>query len=310
VSRAVRLGAVEYLNARPLVYGLDVAGEIEEPAISVRFDVPSVCADRLARGEIDLGLIPTIAYLDRPADRAVPGVAIASEGEVASVALFTRRLMREVRSVALDTSSRTSVVLARILCARQFEIAPSYVPHAPDLEAMLASCDAAVLIGDPALFVDHRALSADKIDMGQSWSDLTGLPFVWAFWAGRANAADAAVVRRLQAARDAGVAASDEIADAYCAGDLERQALARRYLRENIRYDLPQRSLEGLRAYYREARALGLTSVEPDIAHRRKFPGDVLAAHLFRGHDRLRFHVSIGLVTISSNAGRKVLNYR
>ena len=281
MSRLVRLGAVEYLNARPLVYGLDDVSSsgpdqplrtssepstfrFEAPApdddvsLSVEFDLPSICADRLANGEIDLGLIPTIAYLDRPGDRVVPDVAIASDGPVASVALFTRRPMRDVRTLALDTSSRTSVVLARVLCARRFEISPSYVPHAPDLSAMLASCDAALLIGDPALFVDPRAFSAEKIDMGQIWSDFTGLPFVWAFWAGRRDAADRSVVRRLQSARDEGIAALDAIADEYCPGDPVRQIMARQYLRENIKYDLPPRALEGLRAYYREAAALGL----------------------------------------------------
>jgi chorismate dehydratase len=260
VNRTVRLGAVEYLNARPLVHGLQPSA-----SLSVQFDLPTICADRLANGEIDLGLIPSIAYLDRPGDRVVPDVAIASDGPVASVALFTRRPMRDVRTLALDTSSRTSVGLARVLCARRFEIAPSYVPHAPDLRAMLASCDAALLIGDPALFVDHRALSAEKIDMGQEWTEFTGLPFVWAFWAGRPDAADMDVVQRLQTARDAGIAASDAIADAYCLGDAPRQSVARRYLRENIKYHLPPRALDGLRAYYREAAALGLARASADI---------------------------------------------
>ena len=286
MRRLVRLGAVGYLNARPLVCGLGpgpsaeaglapdprtpkaveaTAASPHEVALSVRFDVPSKCAELLATGEIDLGMIPAIAYLDRPGDRVVPDVAIASDGEVASVALFTRRSMAEVRTLALDTSSRTSAVLARVLCARRFEISPVCVPHAPDLAAMLAACDAALLIGDAALFVDPRAFSAERIDLGQAWAELTGLPFVWAFWSGRSDAADRAVVQRLHAARDRGVAASDEIADAYCAGDPARQSLARRYLRENIRYDLPPRALAGLRAYYREAAALGLARDDATI---------------------------------------------
>jgi chorismate dehydratase len=204
VSRVVRLGAVSYLNTRPLVYGLENPGtsEARNPgtSLSLRFDVPSVCAALLAAGEIDLGLVPSITYA--AGDRAVPGVSIASEGPVASVALYTRKHVRDVRTLALDTSSRTSVALTRILCARRFEIAPSFVPHAPDLSAMLAACDAALLIGDPALFVDHRALGAEKIDLGQTWTDLTGLPFVWAFWVGRSgtDGIDGQVVSRLQAA--------------------------------------------------------------------------------------------------------------
>lgn len=130
---------------------------------------------------------------------------------------------------------------------------------------MLAAADAALLIGDPALFLDHRALGADKTDLGEAWTDLTGLPFVWAFWAGPASGADAEVVRRLHQARDAGVAALDTIADAYCAGDADRQAIARRYLRDHMRYDLDPQSLAGLRTFYREAHALGLVGQEPEL---------------------------------------------
>jgi chorismate dehydratase len=265
--KLVRLGAVGYLNARPLVVGLaggpapyssSLADQRRGPQFRIRFDVPSVCATLLAAGEIDLGLVPSITYLSRPGDRVVPDVSIASDGPVASVALFTRVPIRAVKSIALDTSSRTSVVLTRILCARKFEIAPSFVQRMPDLPSMVAACDAALVIGDPALFVDHRALRLEKIDLGQAWTDLTALPFVWAFWAGRSDAADSAVVRLLQAARDRGVTDADAIANDYCAGDAARQAVARHYLRENMKYDLSSRALEGVTEYFREAAALGL----------------------------------------------------
>jgi len=284
VRSTVRLGAVGYLNARPLVYGLmeglgaqaegvrdNLAGiglraSALGPEITIRFDVPSVCATLLAAGEIDLGLIPSITYLEGPGHKVIPEISIASDGPVASVALFTRKPTREIRSLALDTSSRTSVVLTRILCAKRFEVAPSFVPRSPDLPSMLAVCDAALLIGDPALFVDHRTLGVEKIDLGQAWTDLTGLPFVWAFWAGRSDAADADVLQRLQQARAAGVAESDAIANQYCAGNAARQAVARHYLRENMKYDLSARALEGLMAFYREAAALGLVERTERIA--------------------------------------------
>ena len=262
-ARVVRLGAVSYLNVRPLVHGL--AGD---PAVALRFDVPSLCAALLARGEIDLGMVPSITYADRSGDRIVPGACIGSDGPVDSVAIFSRKPMRDVRSIALDTSSRTSAALTRILCARAWHVSPVFVPHEPDLEAMLAAADAALLIGDPALFLDDRALASgaiEKTDLGSAWTTLTGLPFVWAFWSGPATAADAVVVRRLHQARDAGAAATDAIADAYCAGDPSRQAVARRYLRDHMRYDLDARAFEGLRTYYREAHALGLIAREPAI---------------------------------------------
>lgn len=258
--RVVRLGAVSYLNVRPLVQGL-----ADDPSVALRFDVPSVCARLLADGEIDLGMVPSITYADRPGDRIVPGACIGSEGPVDSVAVFSRKPMRDVRSIALDTSSRTSAALTRILCSRAWHITPVFIPHAPDLEAMLASADAALLIGDPALFLDHRGFGVEKTDLGTAWTSLTGLPFVWAFWSGPASGADATVVHRLHQARDEGVAATDAIADAYCAGDPPRQAVARRYLREHMRYELGARAMEGLRAYYREAHALGLIGREPSI---------------------------------------------
>jgi chorismate dehydratase len=253
----VRLGAVDYLNARPLVYNL--------PEDDVRFDLPSACAVKLEAGEIDLGLIPSISYFDRPDMHVVPGIGIISDGPVASVAIFARRPLAQVRSLALDTSSRTSVALTRVLCANLFRIDPEFVPHGPDLASMLTACDAALLIGDPALFVDHAALGAEKIDLGQQWTEWTGHPFVWAFWAGGAGAADAGVIARLQAARDAGIKASDAIADRYREGRPGEQAIARRYLRENIQYHMDDDALAGLRRFYREASALGIVPASNDV---------------------------------------------
>jgi chorismate dehydratase len=260
VTRPVRLGAVSYLNVRPLVEGLAA-----DPQVALRFDIPSVCADLLARGEIDLGMVPSITYADRPGDGIVPGVCIGSDGPVDSVALYSRRALRDVRSIALDTSSRTSAALTRILCRRRWHISPTFRPHPPDLSSMLASADAALLIGDPALFVDHRALGVEKTDLGEAWTTLTGLPFVWAFWSGPEAGIDAAVVARLHRAREAGSQALDAIADAYCAGDPVRQAIARRYLRDHMRYTLDARSLAGLGTYYREAHALGLIGRVPGL---------------------------------------------
>jgi len=156
-SRApIRIGAVSYLNARPLVVGLD-----EPPGrFSVRYDVPSRCAALLHDGEIDLGLIPSIEYLSGDY-RLVPGIRVVSDGPVASVAIFTQVPIGRVRSLALDTSSRTSVTLIRVLCHHHFRIAPEFVPHGPDLAQMTRGSDAALLIGDPALEADHGALGLE-----------------------------------------------------------------------------------------------------------------------------------------------------
>ena len=119
-TNRVRLGAVGYLNARPLVYGLD-----SSPQFDLRYDVPSECARLLHAGAIDVGLIPSIEYLRGGPYRIAPDLAIASRGPVASVAIYTTRPIADVRSIALDTSSRTSVALVSVLCARRFRIRPA-----------------------------------------------------------------------------------------------------------------------------------------------------------------------------------------
>jgi predicted solute-binding protein len=250
----VRLGAVGYLNARPLVYGLDA-----HPRFDLRYDIPSECARLLHAHEIDVGLIPSIEYLRGPERYGiVPGPAVISRGPVASVAIYTRREPRDIRSIAMDTSSRTSVALATITLRRTFGVAAEAVPMAPDLESMLARADAALIIGDVALFLDHAAAGARKLDLGELWTAATGLPVVYAFWAGWPAAVTPDDVAALQAARDSGVSHSDDVARAYVHGDRAREAIAVRYLRDNIQYFLGDEELEGLTRFYRYAAELEL----------------------------------------------------
>ena len=254
----VHLGAVTYLNARPLVYGLE-----RSDRFAVRFDIPSECARLLHARETDVGLIPSIEYLRGPQPYAiVPGAAVTSKGPVASVAIYTRRDPRDIRTIAMDTSSRTSVALATVVLNRQFGAAPEAAPMAPDLAAMLSRADAALIIGDVALFLDHAAAGATKIDLGEAWTAMTGLPFVYACWTGWPDALGRRDVEALLRARDEGVAQSDAVAAAYYPDDTPRQAAARHYLRDNIRYFLGDEELEGLKTFYRYAAELGLVSFD------------------------------------------------
>jgi chorismate dehydratase len=250
--KRIRLGAVAYLNARPLVHGLDKRQDL----FALRFDPPSRCAVLLHEEAIDVGMIPAIEYCRGPEYRIVPGMAIISERTVASVALFTKTPIERIRTIAADTSSRTSNALLRVLCAERFDIQPEFQPMAPDPDAMFAACDAALIIGDPALYLDPAAKGVEKIDLGEQWTDMTGLPFVWAFWAGRPGVVSSAAVRALREARDAGIAASDEIAADYAGS--ERAALGQAYLRENIQYVLGERETAGIRRYYELAARHGL----------------------------------------------------
>jgi chorismate dehydratase len=260
-STRVRLGAVSYLNARPLVYGLEA-----QPRFDVRYDIPSECARLLHDDRIDVGLIPSIEYLRGPsAYGIVPGPAVISTGRVASVALFTRREPADIRRIAMDTSSRTSVALATVLARRAFGIAPQTIAMAPDLDAMLGRADAALIIGDYALLVDHAAAGVRKIDLGELWTEHTGLPFVYAFWAGRPDLVTPDDVALLQQARDAGVEHSDDVAREYFRNDPARQVIAASYLRNNIQYYLGDEAYAGLQAFYRYAAELNLVSFDGQL---------------------------------------------
>ena len=250
----MRLGAVSYLNTGPLVYGLDE----QRDRFDIRFDVPSKCAALLHAGDVDLGLIPSIEYVRGADYRIVPGVSIAADGPVASVALFSRTPAEQIRSIALDESSRTSVALLRILCARWFDISPVYRTAAPDLTSMLATSDAALIIGDNALFTDHDSLGLEKIDLAEEWLGMTGLPFVFAFWAGRPGVVDGAAVAALNEAARRGLEHPEEVAARYFPGDPDKIQRGARYLHENVKYALMEHEIEGLRRFYALAAELAL----------------------------------------------------
>lgn len=252
-AKVIRLGAVSYLNTKPLVHGLDQRTDL----FSVRFDVPAQCAALLHEGRVDLGLIPAIEYL-RGDYRIVPGVAIGSNGSIASVAVFSAVPVDRITTLALDISSRTSVALTRILCARHWGIAPKLVPAEPNLPAMLARADAALIIGDPALRIDPAASGVLKIDLGTEWQAMTGLPFVYAMWSGRDGAASADHVAELNATRDRGVADIAAIAAAASQGDPQRERQLLRYLGDNLKYGLGDAELAGLRRFHELAAEQGL----------------------------------------------------
>lgn len=254
-SQVVRVGAVSYLNTKPLVAGL----EARQDLFSLRFDVPSRCAALLHDGTVDLGLVPAIEY-QRGEYWIVPDLAIGSDGPIASVAVFSRVPVDRIRTLAVDTSSKTSVALTRILCAHRWGATPAFVPAEPDLRAMLDQSDAALLIGDPALAAEPQDYGALKVDLGAEWRAMTGLPFVYAVWAGRAGAVSPSHVRELQAARDRGVASLEAIAVREGGGDGLVTARALAYLRDNLKYRLQEAEIAGLRQFHALAADLDLVS--------------------------------------------------
>ncbi len=251
-TRTVRVGCVEYLNARPLWHGLSNRTDL----FSLQYDVPSRCSAWLHSGAVDLALLSSIEYT--PRYRVVPGAAVTSNGPVGSVAVFSRKPLTRARSVALDSSSRTSDTLMRIMCAEWFDIEPEYVTMSPDLPAMLDRCDAALLIGDDALFVDHVALGLHKHDLCDEWRGMTGLPFVFAFWTGRPDALTPAHLQAIRASREAGVSALDDIAEAHYPGDETLAAAGRTYLHKNIQYRFDVECVASLQRFYASASKLGI----------------------------------------------------
>ena len=250
----VRIGAVSYLNARPLTWALDR----DPQRWRIRYDLPAVCSALLHAGEVDLGLVPSIDFLQASDYRFVPGVGIGSRGRIASVALYSRLPLDRIGRIALDTSSRTSVTLMRVLCRHRFGLEPEFVPHGPDLAAMTTSCDAGLLIGDPAFDADHAALGLRKIDLGEEWTAMTGLPFIYAAWTGRPGAVTGADVEALQAAQAQGLESTDAIAAEYGGGDPTRAARAAVYLRDNVRYGLGAEEAAGLQLFLDYAAEMGL----------------------------------------------------
>jgi chorismate dehydratase len=252
----VRLGVVSYLNAEPLVHGLE-----RNPRFRLERDVPSRVAERLHAGEVELGMIPSIEYAF--GDYAiVPGVAIGSRGPVRSVCLFHRTPLASVRKVALDVSSRTSVALAKVLLNERLGRDPEYVSMAPSLPEMLAAADAALLIGDPALYWEG---DAERLDLGEEWLRATGLPFVFAFWAGPRGAVTREDVARLQGALAEGLDAVGTIASSYAVGGPGQAARNEAYLRSNIVFRLGEDEAAGLREFYRRAHAIGLIPRVPEL---------------------------------------------
>jgi len=249
----VRVGAVSFLNSRPLVRSLERWPE----RFSIRYDLPSVCARLLHDGEIDLGLVPSIEYLRGDGYRAVPDAAVVSDGPVRSVALFTPVPVDRITSIALDTSSLTSVALLRVLCAKRFGLAPRFIGRGPDIGDMLSVADAALIIGDPALLLDHEARGLLKVDLGAEWKALTDLPFVYAFWTGRPGVLTTADVMVLQQARADGEADPDGVARLFFPDDEVAQRIGGEYLRANIQFRMGEREVAGVERFYELAAEVG-----------------------------------------------------
>ncbi|MBZ5495044.1 MAG: menaquinone biosynthesis protein [Acidobacteriia bacterium] len=252
---SLRISLVHYLNAAPLGWFF-----LHGPARH-RFRIlpasPAGCAEQLARGEADIGLIPTIEYQRIPNLHVIPDVAIAASNEVRSVLLVRPYGVASIRSVALDTSSRTSVALVKLLLQSRMGIQPEFVPHEPSVAEMLRRCDAALIIGDAAL-----RCSTDQyqiMDLAAAWRDWQGRPFVFAFWACRPEVLPSdGLAEIFQEARDWGLERIGEIAASYSRTLSLPAPFLEKYLQRNLDHTMGPEHIEGLDRFYRLAFEAGL----------------------------------------------------
>ncbi len=249
----VRVGAVNYLNTKPLIYDLEKLA----PEADLVLDVPSRLADRLVAGELDVALIPVIEYFRAGSYSIVPGVSIATRGPVLSVTLFSRTPWDQIRRVALDAGSRTSAALTQVLLRKRYGVSPEVIPLPLERTAEEADADAVLLIGDRAMRAclpgfDHA------FDLGQEWYDWTGLPFVYAVWAVREGAELGRVGWALEEAKRRGLARAGVIAHREAPRLGLDAGFCRRYLSNILHFDLGPREQAGLHHYYMLACELGL----------------------------------------------------
>lgn len=220
----------------------------ESRSVDLSFSIPSVCAERLEQGLIDVGLVP-VAEVARQELEIVPGVGIACFGSVRSILLFSRVPWPRVRTLAADVSSRTSVQLARVILRECYGADPEIASRQPVLTDMLRDADAALIIGDPALRLRPDELSYEYLDLGAEWLALTGLPMVFAAWAGKPGIASTALGQITTASYRFGNARLDEIVEQEHVARGITLELANRYLRHHIRFELGTSELKGLEAF-------------------------------------------------------------
>jgi chorismate dehydratase len=241
------------LNTVPLVWGL-LHGE-QQGLFDLIFRVPAECADMVASGAAEMGIIPSFELLGREF-ATVPGVGIACRGSVRSILLVSRTPASQIRILAADSSSRTSVALARIVLARRYGVEPAVVRRAPDLAGMLEEADSALIIGDPALRIDPETTPFHVYDLGREWTEMTGLPMVFAVWAGPREFVTPQVAAVFQASCTYGLRSLDRIVQEEAAARAFAPELVRRYLDSHIVFELGAEERRGMDLFLEYAREM------------------------------------------------------
>lgn len=248
-----RLGVVSYLNAKPLIAGLD-----HDPEFKLILDVPARLPALLESGMVDAALIPVIDLLRSPSWRIISDACIGCDGETLTVRVFSRVPPEAIRRLHVDGDSHTSVALAAVVWREHFGVELATVPFSGT--ETVDECEAVLLIGDKV--VNNTLVDYDiETDLGSCWKSMTGLPFVFAAWAAPPGRDTRELARRLSQAKDAGVRSAEMIADDFGPGLNWPVALARRYLTKRLKFDLGPRQRQGLERFLELAKKHGL--VEP-----------------------------------------------
>lgn len=243
---------VSYLNTVPLVWGMLHGGE--RGLFDLSFALPAECADRLAAGSADIGIVPSVE-LNRQKLEIIPGTGIACRGPVRSILLISKVPFEQIRTLATDSGSRTSVALSRIVLARKYGVEPALFSQRPQLGSMLEQCDAALIIGDAALVLDPAQLPFHVLDLGAEWTSMTGLPMVFAVWAARAGL-PRQDPQPFLASLHFGLAHMNEIVNEWYPRLGISEALTREYLTRNIVFELGETEYAGLAAFRKYAAEL------------------------------------------------------
>lgn len=243
---AFRVGAVSYLNSVPLIWGMQHGAQ--SPLVDLSFSIPSVCAQQMRAGQLDLGLLP-VAEIARQELTIVPDVGISCFGAVRSILLFSRVPWRQVRTLAADSSSRTSVELAKVILRERYGAQPDIHPEPPQLATMLSHSEAALVIGDPALKIEPEGQPHSWLDLGSEWLHLTGLPMVFAAWAGRSSSQLHGLREITRASYEFGHLNLQQIVDEQPQRRGISRDLARSYLHDNIRFEIGADERRGLEAF-------------------------------------------------------------
>lgn len=269
--KPLRISAISYLNTAPLMWDFEHGNFPARNSFDISYTIPSLCADSLRDGSADIGIIPAAAYTSIPDLAILPGVAIASRQAVRSILLVSKVPLEKIRTVALDTSSMTSVALLKILFAKWWGGGRTFAAMAPDIEQMLKVNDAGLVIGDPALQIDRSQFLT--YDLAEEWIRLTGKPFVFAFWAIRQAALNHAprdldLAAVFQESRNHGLLPNSlaVIAREWAPRLALSEEEVKSYLTENIHYSLDPDCLDGMRLFYELGRECGALASAPPLS--------------------------------------------